>query len=351
MNVKTAVLVMAYGGPDSLADIEPYLLDVRGGRPVSPEFLAEVRERYARIGGRSPLLEITRAQAAGLEQSLNTLIPRPFPQSWGKGRLPSLHPSRVLREDAGRSPDSGGEEVPYRVFVGMRHWKPYIREAVEQIAADGFRTVVALCMTPHASMMSTGAYRKKLHEAVAASQAPLEVNFIESWHDQPFLVQALAQRAQQAAQSFAPESRAQIHYLFTAHSLPVSILEHGDPYPDQLQQTARLVAGELGLKPEQWSFGYQSAGAAPGAWLGPSIEDMLPRLAGQGIKNILVTPVGFMADHVEVLYDLDIEAQEIAAREGIHFVRSQSLNASPDFIDGLAKFIFERAAAKDYGAV
>ncbi len=334
--MKTAVLVMAYGGPDSLADIEPYLLDVRGGRPVSPEFLAEVTQRYARIGGRSPLLELTRAQAAGLEQALNALTPGPSPDS-ERGE-----------KDLIRGQDGTGV---YRVYVGMRHWKPYIREAVAQIAADGFQNVLALCMTPHASAMSTGAYLKKLREAVTASPTPLSVNFIESWHDQPFLVEALASRVRQAVLLFPDEIRPKVHYLFTAHSLPASIVAQGDPYPEQLQATARLVAAALGLSPEQWSFGYQSAGAAPGAWLGPSIEDILPGMASQGMQNILVTPVGFMADHVEVLYDLDIEAQEIAAQEGIHLVRSQSLNASPDFIEGLAKFILERMKAQNYVAV
>ena len=327
---------MAYGGPDSLADIEPYLLDVRGGRPVSPEFLAEVRQRYARIGGRSPLLELTRAQAAGLEKALNALTPGPSPDS-GRGEM-YVNP--------------GQDGVPvFRVYVGMRHWTPYIGEAVAQVAADGFHDVLALCMTPHASMMSTGAYLKKLREAVADSQAPLDVKFIESWHDQPFLVQALAKKVRQAVRQFPLDGRLKVHYLFTAHSLPASIVTQGDPYPNQLLETARLLAVELGLKPEQWSFGYQSAGAAPGAWLGPSIEDILPRMAREGIKNVLVTPVGFMADHVEVLYDLDVEAQEIAAKEGIHLVRSESLNASPDFVEGLAKFIFERMTTQNYEAV
>src|SRR5512146_1447310 len=269
--MNTAVLVMAYGGPDSLADIEPYLMDVRGGRPVTPEFLAEVKERYASIGGRSPLLEITRAQAEALEEALNSL---------------------AAGKDGGTS---------YRVYVGMRHWKPYIREAVGQIAADGCQGGVAFCMTPHASSMSTGAYRKKLREALDGSQPALEMNFIECWHDQPFLIQALAKKVGAAAQQFPPDARPQVHYLFTAHSLPVSILEHDDPYPRQLKETARLVAEELGLEPEQWSFGFQSAGAAPGAWLGPAIEELLPEMAARGMKNILVTPVGFMADHVEVL--------------------------------------------------
>jgi protoporphyrin/coproporphyrin ferrochelatase len=315
--MKTAVLLMAYGGPDSLDDIEPYLLDIRGGRPTSPELIAEIRERYARIGGRSPLLEITNAQAVELERCLNEL----------------------------------SQKNEYRVYVGMRHWKPYIRDVVAQIAADGrqigsFQHGIALCMAPHASKMSTGAYLARLKEAQAALSAPLAFDFIESWYDQPFLIQSLASKVRAAAGQFPPDARPQIHYLFTAHSLPATLIEQGDPYADQLQQTARLLAQELGLSAGQWSFGYQSAGAAGGRWLGPSIEDILPEYAKAGKHNILVTPVGFMADHVEILFDLDIEAQEIAKENGVRLVRSESLNATPSFIQGLAKFILERSASK-----
>jgi len=316
--MKTAVLVMAYGGPNSLDDIEPYLLDIRGGRPTSPELIEEIRQRYARIGGRSPLLEITRAQASALERCLNDISPS--------------------QESA---PD-------YRVYVGMRHWKPYIREVVAQIAADGCENGIAICMAPHASKMSTGAYLQKLREALQAQEAlnmPLTMDFIESWYDQPFLIESLARKVQAAAEQFPPAARSQIHHLFTAHSLPAVLQEQGDPYVDQLQQTARLLAQELGLSAGQWTFGYQSAGASGGRWLGPSIEDILPEFAKAGIRNVLVTPVGFMADHVEILFDLDIEAQEIAKEHDIHLVRSQSLNASPDFIQGLAKFIAERLAS------
>ncbi len=318
--MKKAVLIMAYGGPDSLDDIAPYLLDIRGGRPTAPEFVEEIRERYARIGGRSPLLEITRAQAAALEACLNAFSP---------------------------SPDGA---PAYRVYVGMRHWKPYIREAVAQIAADGCRGGLAFCMTPQSSRMSTGAYLAKLREAESALQAPFQMEFVESWFAEPFLVNALAGKTRAALQKFPAETHADVHYLFTAHSLPASILSHGDPYPDQLRETARRVAGELGLAEEQWSFSYQSAGAAPGEWLGPSIEQILPEYARKGLRNILVTPVGFMADHVEVLFDLDIEAQEIAHHEGIHLERSQSLNASGDFIDGLARFLLTRMPQETAGA-
>jgi protoporphyrin/coproporphyrin ferrochelatase len=311
--IKKAVLVMAYGGPDSLDDIEPYLLDIRGGRLTAPELIAEIRERYARIGGHSPLLEITTAQANLLEECLNA----------------------VSRSQDG-SPN-------FRVYVGMRHWKPYIRDVINQIYADGFQHGVAFCMAPHASRMSSGAYLQRLNEAQAALPGKLELNFVESWYDQPFLIAALARKVREAALKFPMEAREDIHYLFTAHSLPAVLKEQGDPYAEQLQQTARLLARELGLRPEEWTFGYQSAGAAAGQWLGPAIEELLPQMAAAGRRNILVTPVGFMADHVEILFDLDIEAQEIASQQGIRLVRSASLNDSPDFIEGLAKFILERS--------
>jgi ferrochelatase len=319
--MKKAVLVMAYGGPGSLDDVEPYLLDIRGGRPTSPEFISQVRERYALIGGRSPLLEITRSQAAALEDRLNNL-------------------SALAGEGASS----------FRVYVGMRHWKPYIHEAVSEISADGFRTGIAFCMAPHASQMSSGAYLQKLEEAQAALSSPLDFHFIESWYDQPFLVKSLAGKVEEAIGQFPLEERPAIHYLFTAHSLPVRLKEQGDPYEAQLLETARLLANELHLSPEQWTFGYQSAGAAAGQWLGPSIEQILPQFAASGTKNVLVTPIGFMADHVEVLYDLDILAQKIAHENDIRLVRSPSLNASPDFIDGLATFIFEKAESRTNAA-
>jgi protoporphyrin/coproporphyrin ferrochelatase len=317
--MKQAVLIMAYGGPDSLDDIEPYLLDIRGGRPTSPGFVAEIRQRYAKIGGKSPLLEITNAQASALERCLNVL-----------------------------SPASDGTPV-YRSYVGMRHWKPYIRETMARIAGDGYQAGVAFCMAPHASRLSTGVYLQKMREANALLPSALDMDFIECWHDQPFLIHALARKVQAAIEHFPIDSRSEIHYLFTAHSLPASIQEQGDPYTDQLQQTTRLLVQELGLSPGQWSFGFQSAGAAPGQWLGPSVEEILPEFASRGMKNVLVTPIGFMADHVEILFDLDIEAQEIAEKIGMRLIRSESLNVSPDFIEGLAKFILEKTTTGKNG--
>jgi ferrochelatase len=199
-------------------------------------------------------------------------------------------------------------------------------------------------MAPHASKMSTGAYLQKLREAQEALQAPLVMDFIERWYDQPFLIRALARKVQAAAEQFPAGE--EIHYLFTAHSLPAVLKEQGDPYADQLLETARLLAGALGLQDGQWTFGFQSAGAAGGKWLGPSIEEILPEFAQQNLRNVLVTPVGFLADHVEILFDLDIEAQEIARTHGIRLVRSETLNTSLDFIQGLGKMIMQRLALK-----
>jgi ferrochelatase len=304
-----AVLVMAYGGPDSLDDIEPYLSDIRGGRATPPELIEEIRERYALIGGKSPLLGITREQAALLERDLNQ-----------------------------RFPSQNGEPA-FRTYVGMRHWTPYIQEALQQIATDGITQGLALCMAPHASRMSTGAYLRKLREAESQASHPVHLDFLESWYDRPFLIQSLAQKVRQAVPQFSPEEQPHIHYLFTAHSLPTAIMDQGDPYANQLLSTAQLLAKELQLAPDQWSFGYQSAGAAAGRWLGPAVEDLLPQFAAAGKTQVLVCPVGFMADHVEILFDLDIEAQHIARNAGVHLVRSESLNASPMFIAGLAEMV------------
>jgi protoporphyrin/coproporphyrin ferrochelatase len=307
--VTKAILLLAYGGPDSLDDIQPYLLDIRGGRPTPVELVDEIRQRYARIGGRSPLLEITRAQAAALESSLAHIAPG-----------------------------------SYRVYVGMRHWHPYIAETVSQMAADGMLSGMAICMAPHASRLSSGAYLQKLRQAETGT--PLQLDFIETWFDQPFLIRSLAEKVRAARTRFSLDESAQLHYLFTAHSLPAALKEQGDPYESQLLATADLLAAELGLAAHQHSFAYQSAGAAAGAWLGPAIEEVLSELAQNEKKHILVTPVGFLADHVEILFDLDIEAQEIAHTHGIHLVRSESLNATPGFIQGLAHFLVQRSASK-----
>jgi ferrochelatase len=296
----TAVLLMAYGSPENLDDMEAYLLDIRGGRPTSPQLVAEIRERYALIGGRSPLFDITCAQATALEAELNR-----------------------------------STSADFRAFVGMRHWKPRLDQAVEQIGAQGFRQIIGLVMAPHQSRMSTGAYFRQLDQAIADRNLDIEVIRIGAWHDLPGLIDALAEQARVALTQF----ERQPYVLFTAHSLPVRILAEGDPYDAQLHQTAALVAARLSIPDDRWQFCYQSAGQSQEPWLGPPIEEVIPSLAQAGETGILAVPVGFVCDHVEILYDLDILARRIAAQHGARFERSASLNTSPTFISALADLV------------
>jgi protoporphyrin/coproporphyrin ferrochelatase len=313
--MEWAVLLMAYGGPDSLDDVGPYLLDVRGGRETPYELVEEVRERYALIGGRSPLLSITRQQAEALENHLNT-------------------------EEAGPN--------HYKVFVGMRHWTPYIREMVDEIAQAGYRQVIALCMAPYFSKMSIGAYAEKLRQALEEQKQKgidLNAHMVEAWNTHPGFIGSLVERVREGLDKFPPAERDGVQVVFTAHSLPVAIMKQGDPYADQFQQTAALVADACGLPEGRWQTGFQSAGASSIPWLGPSLEEMLPALAQVGKRSVLIAPIGFVADHVEILYDIDIFAQEIAGNLGIHLERTQSSNTSPAFIAALADIVTQKVSS------
>jgi protoporphyrin/coproporphyrin ferrochelatase len=312
MMKEWAVLLMAYGGPDSLDDVEPYLLDIRGGRKTSPELVEEIRGRYEKIGGKSPLLDITQAQAKALEDRLN--------------------------RDA-------EDEERFRVYVGMRHWSPAISETVHKIYQDGLRTGVAICMTPYLSRMSVGAYYQKLDEGLQAlpseddSHSPILFQRVQSWHDHPLFIQAIADRVQQALEKFPDEERNSVPVLFSAHSLPVAILAQGDPYVDQLMQTAQQSAEKIGLEKSRWQFCFQSAGAQNTQWLGPDLEEKIDQLAKAGKKNVLVAPIGFVSDHVEILFDIDIEATEFAHSRGLRLERTTSMNTYDLFIDALADIV------------
>ena len=304
-NPPIGILLMAYGGPDSLDDIEPYLLDIRGGRPTSPELVEEIRERYALIGGRSPLLELTRQQAQALEAQLN---------------CPG--------------------EARYRVYVGMRHWQPRIKETVADMVEDGIEQAVTLVMAPHYSRMSTGAYFARLDEALDDLGANIVFTRIESWHDHPGLIAALEEKTIEALARYERDGTDALpKVIFSAHSLPTRILDWGDPYDAQLNETAGRVAERLDLPPDRWLFCYQSAGRSPEPWLGPQIEDVIVELAQAGEKRLLMAPIGFVCDHVEVLYDIDIEGRGLAEAHGARLERSESLNASPTFIAALADMV------------
>jgi ferrochelatase len=286
--MKAAVILMAYGSPTTADDVPAYLADIREGRPVSDEAVEELTERYRRIGGRSPLDEITEAQRAGLEREL---------------ALP--------------------------VFVGMKHWRPRIAEAVDAALAKGADTIVGLVLAPHYSRLSIAGYRERLEEA---QQGRAELVFVESWHDHEPFLEALAERVR----GFDG------HVVFTAHSLPERILRDGDPYRDQLLETSRLVAERAGIA--AWSFAFQSASSTGEPWLGPDILEELDRLAANGVRRVLVCPVGFVSDHLEILWDLDVEARERAAELGLELDRIKSLNDDPAFLRALAALVRETLA-------
>jgi ferrochelatase len=284
---------MAYGSPATLEDVETYYTHIRGGRAPSPEQVEELRQRYRRIGGRSPLLEITRAQAAGVERAL-----------WARG-------------------------VDARCYVGMKHAPPFIIETVAAMAADGVSRAVAIALTPQYSRMSVGSYHTVATDAAAAHG--IDLRCVNSWHDHTGLIAALASRVELASRRFPGNGTG---VIFTAHSLPERIRSWNDPYPDQLQETSERVAGAVGLA--QWRFAYQSASHTGEPWLGPDLLDVLRSVHTAGWREVIVCPVGFVADHLEVLYDIDVAGQELAHELGLRLERAPSLNDGADFVSVLA---------------
>jgi protoporphyrin/coproporphyrin ferrochelatase len=301
------VLVMAYGGPNSLEELPGYLADIRTGRPTTPEVLEEITENYRRIGGRSPLLEITRQQVDAIAEHFD----------------PAL----------------------VRFYVGMRHWSPWIEETVRDMIEDGITHAVSLVLAPHFSTLSVAKYQKKIAAGLEMYRGNIEWEHIASYHDAPGYIEALASRLRDGLSRWPEAERGDVHVIFSAHSLPVRILESGDPYDSQLRETARLVAEKAGLPPEQWSWSYQSAGRSAEPWLGPQLEEYIPELAQKGIRNIVSLPVGFVSDHVEILFDIDIEAQAAAREHGVRLERPPALNTDPLFIGQLAELIRSKAAA------
>ena len=289
--MKKAILILAYGTPSSMDDMAAYLLDVREGRVPSPELVSEMQHRYTLIG-KSPLNELTMAQAQAVQDEV-----------------------RRRGHDA-------------KVYVGMRHWKPWIKDTVATMKADGVEEAVAIVMAPHFSSLSIGKYRKRVELAQQELGSAISFKFVESWWQQPKFLGALDSKVRAALAKFKDGARVKV--VFTAHSLPERIMKMGDPYDSQLKDNAKALAARLGIT--DWMFAYQSAGASPEPWLGPAIEDVIPDLAKQGYKDVLVAPLGFVCDHVEILYDLDIEAQKVAADCGVHLERTQMMNTTPEFI-------------------
>ncbi len=295
------VLTMAYGGPENLEQVEPYLLDVRGHRPTPPEVVLEIVERYRMIGGRSPILERTQAQAQALEAALN----------------------------------NGTRH--FQVEAGMRHWHPYIQDVLKEMNRQGVDRLIGLAMAPHYSRMSVEAYFQRIKDA----GVPIELVRIDDWHLLPGYIDALTQRVTAALERFPDTVRAEVPIIFSAHSLPERILKWNDPYPTQLIETMNAVIEKLGPHPHEFAF--QSAAISSEPWLGPDVGAAIDRLAAQGEKNVLVAPIGFVCEHVEIMYDVDIVYKQQADRLGMHLERIQMLDTAPDMIAGLAGLVRQRA--------
>jgi ferrochelatase len=295
--VTVGVVLMAYGTPRSPDEIEAYYTDIRRGRPPSPEQLADLVRRYEAIGRTSPLAELSEAQRSGLQAQLDRLAP-------------------------------GG----FRVELGYKHAAPAIEAAVEALTAAGAERIVGLTLAPHYSALSVGEYLGRARSAAGAAGLPFAG--IESWATEPALVGFLADQVRRRLDSMPPNTKV----VFTAHSLPRRILDAGDPYPDEVRATAAAVGGAVGLVPwAQWAVAWQSAGRTPEPWLGPDILAVVDELAvSENADGVLVCPCGFVADHLEVLYDLDVDARRRAEAQGLVFERTQSVNADPAVLDALA---------------
>jgi ferrochelatase len=283
---------MAYGSPETAADVGAYYTHIRGGVRPSEHLIKALEERYALVGGKTPLAEITGAQAAALQKLLDA------------------------RQGAGR----------FMVVVGMKHWHPYIQDVVGEIREAGAGQVIALALAPHFSKMSVGGYEKALTEAGEG----LSIRLVRSWHTNPHLIECIVTQLQEA---LAKEPGGRPHIVFTAHSLPERIREWNDPYEEQLLDTSRLVAARF--PGYAWNFSFQSAGHTADPWLGPDILDALRTLKAEGKNDVVACPVGFVADHLEILFDLDHEATELARELGMKFRRTESRNAHPLFIEAL----------------
>jgi ferrochelatase len=304
------VLLMTYGSPATLDDVPVYLKHVYGGREASPEVIAEFRRRYDLIGG-SPLLGITREQAAALQEELN---------------------------------NTSTDGTTYHVDAGMRFAPPFIADVVPEVAT-GAHTLVGIIMSPQFSPIIMNGYVRTLEDAVEdLHRDDLTLKISGDWHLQPDFLQALAQRVSEALDRFPSEVRERVPVLLSAHSMPKRVVEKEPDYINNLKETASAVAELVGLPPERWMFCYQSAGHTPEEWLKPDFADLMPELKDAGHTHVLIAPVQFLADHLEILYDIEIGAREQAEKYGLQFARTESLNTSPLFIKALAAVVKDAIA-------
>ncbi len=293
----TAVLLLAHGSPESPEQVPEFLRYVTGGRSLPPPVVEEIRHRYSLIGF-SPLACWTLFQADQLSKTLN---------------LP--------------------------VFVGMRNWKPWIADAVKAIAGQGFERVVAICLAPQNSRTSVGLYRRAV---VGETNLPFALDFVDEWHDQLLLSKAFAEKLRSGWEKACAESGARLPVIFTAHSVPRRTIVDGDPYEAQAKETAALVAKEAGLSAGDWMFAFQSQGMSGGEWIGPTVEEMIQGLKAKGHGGVFIQPIGFLCDHIEVLYDIDIAFKQFGEKEGMRLWRAESLNGSQTLTAALAEVVNSR---------
>ena len=296
---RWGVLLLAHGAPERLEDVPEFLLHVRGGRPLPEAAVQEIVRRYALIGGGSPLLKWTRRQAEAVAARL---------------------------------------EKP--VAVGMRNWRPFIAEGVAELARAEVERVVAICLAPQNSRTSVGLYRQRLEEALAEAGADLAVQFVESWHDHPLLIRAFAEKLRDGLDKAEATAGVRIPVILTAHSVPQKTIAAGDPYDQQAKETAARVAAEAGVA--EWRFAYQSQGMTAEGWLGPPVEEEMERVAAGGHRHVFLAPIGFLCDHAEILYDIDIALRASARERGLTLWRSESLNDSPLLTEAVASLALEQ---------
>lgn len=297
-----ALLLLAFGGPGSLDEVESFLTRLMKGKKPSPEQLEKVKNRYRLIGGSSPLIEITWAQAKALEKKLNE-----------KG-------------------------YPFKSYVGMRYGHPLIEETLREIIQDGVQEVIALPVTPFRSRASTGAYIEEVNQVQKKLEEKIEISFVEGWHLYPLFLKAIQEKIEEGLMQFTPEERKRIHLIFTAHSLPKSVVEN-EPYVKEMEESVKGVLKKMGSLP--WHIAFQSRGIGQEEWLGPDVESVLEKLSKEKVSEVLIVPIGFVSDHIEILYDIDIVYRKKAESLGMVLRRSPSLNFSEKFIKALSNIVEE----------
>jgi protoporphyrin/coproporphyrin ferrochelatase len=302
---RMGLLVMAYGTPYKEEDLERYYTHIRHGRKPSPEMLEDLRSRYEAIGGISPLAEITQEQAEKLEQHLNEVQ----------------------------------DDIKFKAYLGLKHIEPFVEDAVEQMRKDGIQEAVSIVLAPHFSTFSVKSYNGRAKETAKKLGGPI-IHSVESWYDEPKFVEYWAKRVKDIFASMSEQEHEKAVLIVSAHSLPEKIIAAGDPYPQQLQETADLIAEAAGVK--NYVIGWQSAGNTPEPWIGPDVQDLTRELhENHGYQSFVYVPAGFVADHLEVLYDNDYECKVITDEIGAHYYRPEMPNAQPEFIDAMATVVLK----------